>query len=182
MSCEAPTQSARGVTSAPGDIRETLTRHHGDTWAWALICCRGDRQAAHDVLHDVYVGVLSGRATFNARSKFKTWLFGVVRVTAMATRRRRIFLDFLFEPMDRHAERISAPEAPDIASPRLRAAIAALPARQREVVALVFAHDLTIEEAASVMKVSVGTARQHHARAKEKLRAALSINQATEHE
>jgi RNA polymerase sigma-70 factor (ECF subfamily) len=53
--------------------------------------------------------------------------------------------------------------------------------RQNEIVTLVFAHDLTLEEAASVMNISIGAARQHHARAKQKLRAAL-IDLETSHE
>jgi len=41
------------------------------------------------VLQDVYAKVLSGRAVLREQSTFKTWLFGVIRLTAMEHRRWR---------------------------------------------------------------------------------------------
>ncbi len=183
MSYDAPLDAARQSASAamPDDPRAALSAHHASAWAWALTCCRGDRQGAHDVLHDVYVKILAGRAAFAGRSSFKTWLFGCIRLTAMATRRRRLVLDILTEPIGPLAENVAAPSAALGASPALLAALAALPRRQSEVVALVFGHDLSIEEAAAIMGVSIGSARQHHTRAKDKLRAALTPEQEADH-
>lgn len=52
-------------------------------------------------------------------------------------------------------------------------AIRSLAPRQREVIELVFYHDMTIEQSAEVVGVSLGTARVHYQRGKERLRAAL---------
>jgi RNA polymerase sigma-70 factor (ECF subfamily) len=58
----------------------------------------------------------------------------------------------------------------------LIAALASLAARQREVLQLVFYHDMTIEDAAHVLGVSVGTARTHYERGKARLRARLGAD------
>ncbi len=53
---------------------------------------------------------------------------------------------------------------------RLDAALALLPRRQREVIELRLQHEMTIEAAADALGISIGSARVHYARAKERLR------------
>ncbi|HEY2746309.1 MAG TPA: sigma-70 family RNA polymerase sigma factor [Polyangia bacterium] len=151
-------------------LRRDLEELHEASFAWALACCAWRREEAEDVLQSAYVKVLDGRARFDGRASVKTWLFAVIRNTA-ADRRRKSWLWSL--GLDRlRARRVEpAGESSDEAARRLRvrAALGELAARQREVLDLVFYHELTIEEAARVMGVSVGSARVHYDRGKKRL-------------
>lgn len=173
------------VNDWPGDentLRSRLEAHHAESWSWALACCRGDRAEAEDALHLTYHKILDGRARFDGRSSFKTWLFGVVRLTAL-DQRRGVWRRWLrFAPLsaaEDHAD--TGPSVPDrlAADQRcaeLRDALGGLAPRQAEVLRLVFYHELTLDEAAAVMGVSPGTARTHYERGKERLRARLSTS------
>ena len=161
------------------DLAAQLEGLHPQCVRWALACC-GNREDAEDVLHDTYVGVLDNRLRFNGASSFRTWIFGVIRHKARALARRerlRAWLGIV------NAARVDGPAAeplPDadaIAADRrvrTRRALDALPARQREVLLLVFYHDLTVEQAAEVMRVSVGSARTHYARGKARMAVLLA--------
>jgi len=163
---------------APADLRAALERHHAECLGWAMACCGFDRSEASDVLQDTYLKVLDGRAVFRGDSAFRTWLFGVVRRTAGEYRRnvfRRVVLAWR---ADRHDVASDAPDPGTVidartVADRLRRAMRALPVRQRQVLHLVFHEDLTVEAAAGVMGVSVGSARTHYARGKTRLRDLL---------
>ena len=151
-------------------LRRDIEQLHDASFAWALACCAWRREEAEDVLQTAYVKVLDGRARFDGRASVKTWLFAVIRNTA-ADRRRSSWLRMLgLERLRREpVVETTAPVGDDGRGARVRAALAGLAARQREVLDLVFFHDLTIEEAARVMGVSLGSARVHYERGKKRL-------------
>ena len=156
------------------ELRVQLERVHADCFGWAMSCCGRNRDDAEEVLQTVYLAVLDGRARYDARSSFRTWIFGVIRRTAASERRKAWLRGVVVE---REAGLVAANPfvAPDAQVEResrrdgLSHALAQLSARQREVLQLVFYHDLTVEEAASAMGVSLGSARTHYARGKAKL-------------
>ncbi|HET8946543.1 MAG TPA: sigma-70 family RNA polymerase sigma factor, partial [Candidatus Polarisedimenticolia bacterium] len=104
----------------------------------------------------------------------RTWLFAVIRRTAAARRRRGLVRGVL---LGRWARRRPAAVSPDPAArleaaerlARIRSAMETLSARQRQVLELVFHHDLTIEEAAGVLGIGLGSARTHYERGKRTL-------------
>jgi RNA polymerase sigma-70 factor (ECF subfamily) len=170
----------RGDPTVQRDLRHELVVHHRAAYAWARNCCRRDRSEAEDVLQQTYLKVLDGRARFEGRSSFRTWLFGVIHRTAAEHRRRHLLRDLVsarWGAEEAQHEPAPAAEADLEATQqraRLEAALASLSKRQREVLLLVFYHELTVEDAAAVMAIGLGSARQHYARGKVRLRALLS--------
>ena len=159
-------------------LRAQLESHHAESFGWALSCCRHRREEAENVLQIVYVKVLSGRAIYDGRSAFKTWLFSVIRRTAAGERRSEMFRRLLLIEFFRSAPALSTAGGDELVSAaqvqtNLRKALARLPGRQREVLHLVFYDDMTVQEAANVMGVGVGSARTHYERAKRQLRRYL---------
>lgn len=158
---------------------EELEEMHTRSFAWALSCCQWDREEAADVLQASYLKVLEGRARFGSRSRFSTWLFGVIRHTALERRRKRatrkvLLLRHARELMPASDPRMEGPRSIPFEAAQLRNALTKLPRRQREVLHLVFYEDLSIREASEVMQVGLGSARVHYDRAKRRLRSELS--------
>lgn len=176
-----PESTAAPATSAPADLRAALERHHAESLGWAMACCGFDRSEAGDVLQDAYLKVLDGRAVFRGDSTFRTWLFGVIRRTASEHRRnvvRRIARLWRVQREDGITREAPDPDAAidgRAIAMRLRDALRGLPTRQRQVLHLVFHEDLSVEAAAGVMGISVGSARTHYARGKARLRELLHM-------
>src|ERR1043165_2698287 len=82
------------------ELERQLQAFHAASFAWALACCDRDRSDAEDVLQTVYVKVLDGKARFNGRAAFRTWLFAVIRTTAAANRRTHWLRALRFLPQN----------------------------------------------------------------------------------
>ena len=157
-------------------MQAELERHHQASYGWALSCCSRDCHQAETVLQNVYLKILEGKARFDGRSSFRTWLFAIIRKTAADERRRNLLMRLRLAKHGQGAAQNAPAERPDEMIYRtqiqamFRQALAALPKRQQEVLELVFYHDLSLAEAAKVMGVSLGSARTHYDRAKKRLR------------
>jgi RNA polymerase sigma-70 factor (ECF subfamily) len=161
------------------DLKARLECCHRESYGWARFCCRGDADEANNVLQAVYLKILEKRAMFDGKASFRTWLFGVIRVTAAEMRRWRVLerlqLVRYHEQQPRNVRTTSADDAVFSGELRtgLRNALATLPRRQGEVLQLVMYHDLSLAEAAETMGVSLGSARTHYERGKKRLRILL---------
>jgi len=160
------------------DLQRELELLHADSFGWALSCCRHRKDDAEEVLQTAYIKVLDGRAKFEGRSSFRTWFFGVIRRTACEQHRRQWLRDSLltrwFAGQALRSSGSAAPLETGADSSLLRSALSRLPERQQQVLHLVYYQDLTVEEAAGALGVSLGTARTHFDRGKRRLRQLLA--------
>jgi RNA polymerase sigma-70 factor (ECF subfamily) len=163
-----------GASMEKAKLEVLLEEHHAAAYTWALHCCHGNQEEAKDVLQTVYLTILEGKAKFSNLSTFKTWLFSLIRKKACTAHRNlmRRLRRLSEEPVGSSVEQPQNVE--HIYRSELREKVtkllADLSSRQREVLYLVFYHELTLEEAAKAMSVSLGSARTHYHRGKEHLR------------
>ena len=155
------------------ELKGELEKLHNASFGWALSCCRQDHALAEEVLQTVYLKILQGKANYRGESKLQTWLFAVIRNTAIAERRKTVVPRLLGSINASSANSQATELERSEMQQRFRKALERLPARQRETLHLVFYQDLSLREAAEVMSISIGSARQHYERGKKRLREAL---------
>jgi RNA polymerase sigma-70 factor (ECF subfamily) len=136
----------------------------------------GDRMEAEDVAQEAFMRIWKQAPRWReGEARFDTWL-------------HRVALNLCYDRLRAHREE-PADELPDAADPaatpdaqleaqsreaRVRAALAALPARQREALVLNYYQELSNIEAAALMGITVDALESLLARARRNLRAQLA--------
>lgn len=145
-----------------------LKAHHRDAYLWARQCCSFEDEMAKDVLQQAYLKILEGQAKLKDASKAKTWLFSIIRYTAIDEIRKAgkvVSLTDTYDPV----EIIEEVDTTDY-----EAIIMHLPEMQREVILMVFYHQMTIAQSAEILQIGLGTARTHYDRGKKKLKELIT--------
>jgi RNA polymerase sigma-70 factor, ECF subfamily len=168
------TLSARSQPTLSASFATTAEEHLDDVYAYLVYLTR-DRSLAEDLVADTFEKALRSWRRFDARrGSARTWLCQIARTTALdwfrAEERRR-----------RREERAAAPEHIDAPfaeglSPDLEAALAALSAAEREVIALRILLELDGDEAARVLGISPTAVSTRLSRALKKLEEKVSIH------
>lgn len=153
------------------------------------------RAVAEEVVQETWLGVVRGIDRFEGRSSLQTWLLRILvnRARSAGTKERRTFPIAEIGPtvassrFDEHGGWASppAPWAEDIEdridaaglAGALRAALAALPPMQRQVVALRDVDGLDSREVCSVLDITAGNQRVLLHRGRSGLRRALETAQ-----
>jgi RNA polymerase sigma-70 factor (ECF subfamily) len=144
-----------------------------DVFAYAMTLVR-DRTAAEDVTALTFERAYRRQSSFDPRKGTqRAWLFGIARNAALdELRSRKRTAALLAEPEDPAAT--AAPEDDDAAARRatVRAALAQLDPRERELIALKFHAGLSNGEIAKVLGISAANAGTRVHRAVTRLRKA----------
>jgi RNA polymerase sigma-70 factor (ECF subfamily) len=171
-----------------GDARafEVLVSRHRTPVFSFLIRLVGERARAEDLLQETFLRVVRAATGWEERARFSTWLYGIARNLAIDESRRAAFRRT--EPLDRSAPgddpllaRVPSEDPPPdraaeaaLLRPRLEAALASLPAEQREVFLLREQAGLPFREIAAVTGTPENTVKSRMRYALEGLRAALA--------
>jgi RNA polymerase sigma factor (sigma-70 family) len=151
---------------------------HQEVFRWALYCTDFNRDLAKDAVQQTYLKIVEGTAYFGGKSSLKTWLFGVVRLTARELRRgqERYIVGATHESDELPDEIEELPEETFaeldwdyVDAEAVERALTELSLLQREIVYLVFYRDMPLSEIALVFDVSIGTVRKQYHRAKARL-------------
>jgi len=141
-------------------------------FAAAILCSHHD---AEETLQNVFVKIAQNRRRLAAARSLKAYLFTMVRNEALTLVRRRGRLEISVDPNEFGlipAAPADAP-APEEAEAAARH-LAALPAKQREVVVLKIYEEMTFDEISVSLGISLNTAASRYRYGIEKLKRRLT--------
>jgi RNA polymerase sigma-70 factor, ECF subfamily len=175
---------ALGLRQRDPDVLDALIEQYRFRLFRYLLYLTSQRETAEELFQETWVRVLERGHQYNAKWKFEAWLFTIARNLVIDQQRRRQprLVDLLGG--GGHEEKALELEATnqitaleEIArreeSERITAALRTLPANYREVLALRFQEDLTLEEIAAVVGAPVSTVKSRLYRGLEALRQIL---------
>src|SRR5215203_298282 len=129
------------------ELKAELEKLHPARFGCALNCCGHNRADAEEVLQMVYLKILQGKACYRGECKLQTWLFAVIRKTAITEHRKHLLRTLKsiagIKPQTCDAQPHVELERSEMQR-RFQQALALLPARQRETMHLVFYQDLSL--------------------------------------
>ncbi|NVJ85053.1 MAG: RNA polymerase sigma factor [Algoriphagus sp.] len=150
-------------------LENILKEFHRDAYLWARQCCGFEDDLAKDVLQQSYLKILEGKATLRYPEKVKSWLFSIIRFTAIDELRKNGKWVSLEENYD-------SPEVEELNQETdFQKLLMKLSPMQREVLLMVFYHEMTIAQAAEILQIGLGTARTHYERGKKKLKELIEL-------
>jgi RNA polymerase sigma-70 factor (ECF subfamily) len=163
-------EALQGNTTAFGD----LVRRYQDRLYTAVVHIVGCRAEAEDVVQDAFVQAFVNLKSFRQNSKFYTWLYRIAFNVSISRRRRkkpRLSVDQTREatgdePLDDHSSP-SHPLEVQEQQQKLRLAMDRLTDEHRSIIVLRHLEELSYEDIAEILAISVGTVRSrlHRARA-----------------
>jgi RNA polymerase sigma-70 factor (ECF subfamily) len=161
------------LQTAWGRFEALYRSSRDDVYAYVATLLR-DRVAAEDVTALAFERAYRRRRTFDRRrGEERAWLFGIARNAALdELRRRRRIAALVTDPEDIEAAGPDDGADVELRRTTVRAALATLPARDRELIALKFHAGMSNAELARVLGVSESNAGTMLHRTMEKLRKA----------
>ncbi len=134
-----------------------------------------DTTTASDVVQEAFVKALTTKPTFHSTDAFSYMKTAVMNQARSTLRKRAVSRKHLSSVQIESDSPIASPTADElpIDAKTIANALASLPRRQRECIALAHTQSMTHKEIAIELGISVGSVKQHISRGIEKLNKAL---------
>jgi RNA polymerase sigma-70 factor, ECF subfamily len=146
-------------------------RHHVRVYRFVLRLVRNEA-TAEDLISEVFLDVWRQAGKFEGRSAASTWMLSIARFKALSVLRRRREEELDENTADAVEDDADDPEvalAKKDKSAALRQCLAKLSAEHREIVDLVYYHEKSVEEAASIVGIPEATVKTRMFYARKKL-------------
>ena len=162
--------------TAAYDIENLIRQYGNDVLRTAYMYVK-DSHTAEDIFQEVFIKVNQKLSTFEGNSSIKTWIIRITINTCKdylksAWNRRVIpMMEYQEDQIisDTDFDSVESQDTNDI----IKAAVLSLPAKYKDVVLCVYYNEMTIAEAAIVLRVAEGTVKSRLSRARQKLKSAL---------
>jgi RNA polymerase sigma-70 factor (ECF subfamily) len=140
--------------------------------SWRML---GSPQDAEDALQEIFLKVFDRIKNYRGESAFSTWLYRMTTNYCLDLLRRRKILAFLgFENTPEVQDKKDSEKAIDLGfSPVIGKAMAKLPDKQRACLLMREMEDLSYEDIASALRISLGSVKSNIHRAKAFLKEQL---------
>jgi RNA polymerase sigma-70 factor (ECF subfamily) len=150
------------IASGDRSAMHTLyARHNVRVYRFVLRMVR-DTTTAEDLVSQVFLDVWRTANQFEGRSQVSTWLLSIARFKALTALRQRKYEDIDQDDVMEIADQADTPEASldrSRTSDILRACVAKLSPAHREIVNLVYYHEKSVEEVASLIGIPASTVK-----------------------
>ena len=151
-----------GISRGDRTAMHTLySRHHVRVYRFVLRMLR-DTTLAEDLVSQVFLDVWRTAGQFEGRSQVSTWLLSIARFKALTALRQRKHEDIDQDDVMDIADDADNPETSldrSRTSAILRACVAKLSPAHREIVNLVYYHEKSVEEVASLIGIPASTVK-----------------------
>jgi RNA polymerase sigma factor (sigma-70 family) len=167
--------SARSHTDAGEEFERLFRETRADLFAYLLSRCRDPEQAA-DLFAETYLITWQKLSSIPRGNPAKLWLFGVARNLMLKGFRQRRVADALVERLagELRSAQVEHAQMDDHAHAVLRAGLAAMSERDREILLLTAWEGLTPTEIATVMGISANVVRVRLHRARTRIERRLA--------
>jgi RNA polymerase sigma-70 factor (ECF subfamily) len=152
-------------------------RHNVRVYRFVLRMLR-DGTVAEDLVSQVFLDVWRTAGQFEGRSQVSTWLLSIARFKALTALRQRKHEDIDQDDVLEIADTSDTPESAldrSRTSDILRACVAKLSPAHREIVNLVYYHEKSVEEVATLIGIPASTVKTRMFYARKQLAELLKI-------